>query len=90
MAWQGLSVGALCRALRDPARGGLPPDQLVAHFNTALVVWAWTPGTDAHGRQRTTPPLSYSELMAITRKWIDQGAACPDEAFLSVTDSTRR
>jgi hypothetical protein len=36
MAWQGLSAGDLCRALRDPARGAMPPDQLLAHFDTGL------------------------------------------------------
>src|SRR3979411_1797870 len=41
MAWAGLSAGQLCRALRDPARGGMRPDQMLAHFNTGLVRWAW-------------------------------------------------
>jgi len=78
MAWQGLSVGELCRALRDPARGAMPPDQLLAHFHTALVRWAWEPGRDSVGRERTPPPLSYAEFLSITGACIDKGAVCPD------------
>jgi hypothetical protein len=77
MAWQGLSAGDLCRALRDPARGAMPPDQLLAHFDTALVRWAWAPGKDRSGGERTTPPLSHEEFMAIAKAWIDAGAVCP-------------
>jgi hypothetical protein len=77
MAWEGLSVGDLCRALLDPAHGGMMPDQLVAHFNTPLVAWAWSPGADAHGRTRATPPLTHDAFVDITRQWVATGATCP-------------
>src|SRR5690242_478705 len=37
MAWEGLSVAELCRALLDPARGGMHADELVPHLETGLV-----------------------------------------------------
>jgi hypothetical protein len=77
MAWDGLSAGELCRALFDPAHGGMKPDGLVAHFRTGLVRWAWSPGVDAHGRPRTSPPIAYANFMALTRAWIASGAVCP-------------
>ena len=77
MAWQGLSAGDLCRALQDPARGAMSPEQLLAHFNTGLVEWAWAPGTDRTGKERTPPPVSRDEFIALTKAWIDAGAVCP-------------
>lgn len=77
MAWEGLSVRDLCRALSDPARGGMTPDQLVAHFSTPLVAWAWSPGRDAHGQARTPPPLSHEAFVDVTRQWVATGATCP-------------
>lgn len=77
MGWEGLSVGQICEAIRDPARGGMKPQDLVAHFNTGLVRWAWSPGTDAHGHPRTAPPLSHDAFIALTKRWIASGAACP-------------
>src|SRR5215469_17813577 len=41
MAWQGLSVGELCRSMLDPKRGNMAPNQFEAHFHTAFVTWAW-------------------------------------------------
>jgi hypothetical protein len=60
MAWEGLSVAELCRALADPARGAMTPDQWIAHIQTPLVVWAWSPGTDVHAQARSTPPLMHN------------------------------
>lgn len=78
MAWTGLTPAQLCRALSDPARGGMQPGQLVAHFNTDLVRWAWSPGTDALGRPRTTPPITREQFIELTRRWVATGAACPN------------
>jgi hypothetical protein len=78
MAWDGLSVGELCRALLDPARGGMKPGQFIPHFQTGLVRWAWSPGAGPHGEMRETPPIPYERFMALTREWIDLGASCPD------------
>ncbi|TLY58418.1 MAG: hypothetical protein E6K48_13510 [Gammaproteobacteria bacterium] len=78
MAWEGLSAGELCRALLDPQRGGMPPEKLVAHLNTALVRWAWAPGTNAQGAPRSTPPLSHEALVEVARQWLASGSECPD------------
>jgi hypothetical protein len=78
MAWEDLSVDELCRALRDPARGGMRPADLVPHFQTGLVQWAWSPGARPHGDMRPAPPVPYEEFMALTRKWIALGAPCPE------------
>lgn len=77
MAWEGLSVGELCRALLDPARGGMKPAQFVPHFRTGLVRWAWSPGTDSRGHDRTSPPIGYDQFIALTQEWATNGAACP-------------
>jgi hypothetical protein len=78
MAWDGLSAGELCRALLDPARGGMKPGQFIPHFQTGLVRWAWSPGAGSHGGMREAPPIPYERFMVLTREWIDRGAPCPD------------
>lgn len=72
MAWEGLSVGDLCRAITDPNRNGhRKVADLIPHMRTSLVVWAWTPGPE-----RATPPLSYEQFNSKLREWIDTGAVC--------------
>jgi mono/diheme cytochrome c family protein len=77
MAWEGLTDGELCRAIRDPKAGAMQPAQMIDHFHTSLVVWAWSPGVDAHGRARTTPPMSFDSFIDVTKRWIASGAECP-------------
>jgi hypothetical protein len=78
MAWEGLSIGELCRAIRDPERGNMPPEKLLEHFRTSLVMWAFAPGTDAQGKRRTIPPMSHADFIALTKQWIESGAQCPN------------
>jgi hypothetical protein len=78
MAWKGLSPGDLCRALRDPAKGAMTPEQMLPHFATGLIRWAWAPGTNSHGHSRSTPPMTYAQFIDVTRRWIASGAACPE------------
>jgi len=78
MAWDDLSVAELCRALLDPARGGMKPHQFIPHFQTGLVRWAWSPGAGPHGEMRNAPPIPYERFMVLTREWIDRGAPCPN------------
>jgi hypothetical protein len=78
MAWEDLSTGELCRALLDPARGGMKPDQFIPHFQTGLVQWAWSPGAGPRGAPRDAPPIRYEQFLALAREWIDRGAPCPD------------
>ena len=77
MAWEGLTPGELCRSILDPVRGGMRPDKLVAHLNTGLVRWAWSPGTTARGMPRTTPPLSHEQFVELARRWVASGNECP-------------
>ena len=77
MAWQGLSIGELCRALSDPKHGNMAPAHLDAHFRTGLVEWAWHPGTDSQGHARTVPPVAYDRFLALTKAWVDSGTKCP-------------
>lgn len=77
MAWEGLTIPELCHALLDPQRGGLKPEQLVAHLNTGLVRWAWSPGVNAQGQPRSTPPMSHRRFVEIASQWVATGATCP-------------
>jgi hypothetical protein len=74
MAWKGLSVAEICRALKDPLKNGNRSLQdLIPHMDTSLVRWAWNPGPG-----RTLPPLSHEEFVSRLKEWIDNGAACPE------------
>jgi hypothetical protein len=74
MAWKGLTMGDLCRTLKDPAKNGNRSVQdLIPHMETSLVRWAWNPGAG-----RTLPPLSHDEFVSRLKEWIDTRAACPD------------
>lgn len=77
MAWEGLSIPELCRALSDPRKGDTKPRRFVPHFGTSLVRWAWEPGRDRTGRERAKPPIPYDDFIALTRAWVGRGAACP-------------
>lgn len=79
MAWEGLSVGEICRALTDPSRGGMTPGQLVTHLATdPLVHWAWEPGVDLNGQRRKPPPILHADFIGLVDQWIAAGAKCPD------------
>ena len=74
MAWKGLSMGELCRTLKDPAKNGNRSLQdLIPHMDTSLVRWAWNPGPG-----RTLPPLSHDEFVSRLKEWIETGAVCPE------------
>ncbi len=77
--WDGLSLGQLCRALLDPARGGMTAQTLVEHLRTErLVAWAWHPGRNSRGDLRQQPPLSHEQFVALAHNWVELGAACPE------------
>lgn len=73
MGWEGLTDGALCRALKDPKKNGQRTvPALVQHMTTdALVQWAWSPG------DRVPPPVSQYDFHEAVRAWARTGAACP-------------
>jgi hypothetical protein len=74
MAWQGRSVGDICRQLKDPNRNGGRSLALL-HEHAAgddLIAWGWQPGAGrdpAPGTQKL-----FGELIGA---WIDTGAECP-------------
>jgi hypothetical protein len=74
MAWQGKSIGEICRQLRNPDRnGGRSLAVLYEHVaHDDLVGWGWTPGA---GRE---PAPGTQELLGqLVQAWIDSGAECP-------------
>ncbi|MCE9521473.1 MAG: hypothetical protein K8S25_03465 [Alphaproteobacteria bacterium] len=74
MGWTGLTPGALCAALLDPARnGGRTGAMVIDHMrHDELVLWAWTP--DA---KRKAPELTHKAFVAALETWVDKGAHCP-------------
>ncbi len=74
MAWQGKSVGDICRQLKDPDRnGGRSLSLLHDHLaSDDLVAWAWQPGEG-----RDPAPGSQDMLGKLIQAWIDTGAVCP-------------
>ena len=78
MAWEGLSIGEICRSLSDPQKGGMTHEQLIEHMATDhLVAWAWDPGVDLSGKLRTLPPVSHADFGQLVKDWVSSGAACP-------------
>lgn len=74
MAWQGLSIGDLCRTLKDPEKNGnKSAPQLIEHVrDDRLVNWGWSPGVG-----RSIPPVSHDEFVTQLTSWLQTGAACP-------------
>jgi hypothetical protein len=74
MAWQGKTLGEICRQIKDPARnGGRSPALLQEHMaKDDLVGWAWHPGPG-----RRPAPGTQDEFGAIIAAWIETGAECP-------------
>jgi hypothetical protein len=74
MAWQGKSVGDICRQIKDPARnGGRDLKLLHDHMATDdVVAWAWQPGDG-----RAPAPGTQAMLGELIQAWIDTGAQCP-------------
>ena len=74
MAWQGKSIGEICRQLKDPDRNG-GRDLALLHDHLArddLVAWGWQPGAG-----REPAPGSQVLLGELVQAWIDTGAQCP-------------
>jgi hypothetical protein len=74
MAWEGKSVGEICRQLRDRARNGGMNLAELHHHNAEdeLVGYGWNPGP---GREKA--PGTQKEFGDLTQAWIDTGAVCP-------------
>lgn len=79
MAWQDskdqiLSSAAICKVVTSHLTG----QGLVKHHeDEPLVLWAFHPGRERDGTERTLPPLTHEQFVAATRTWADAGAPCP-------------
>jgi hypothetical protein len=74
MAWEGKTIGDICRQLKDPnLNGGRSLALLQEHFaKNDLVSWAWNPGVG-----RSPAPGTQEQLGKLIQAWIDTGAQCP-------------
>lgn len=73
MAWQGQTLGNICRQLRDPTRSHMTPNELLHHvMHDELVGWAWHPGGS-----RTPAPGSQQAFGSLIEAWQTTGAVCP-------------
>jgi hypothetical protein len=73
MAWQGETLGEICRQMLDPNRSHMTREQLLRHMaQDELVGWAWHPGG-----KRTPAPGTQAEFGAIIAAWLKTGARCP-------------
>lgn len=72
-AWEGKNLAQICEQLKDEERSHMTLAELHEHnANDTLVGWGWNPG---EGRQPA--PGSQEVFGALTKAWIDSGAACP-------------
>ncbi|MET0278514.1 MAG: Isoquinoline 1-oxidoreductase subunit [Pseudorhodoplanes sp.] len=74
MAWEGKTLGEICRQIKDPARNGGKDLAAIVHHSAEdhMVGWGWNPGPG-----RTPAPGTQKEFGALIKAWVDTGAACP-------------
>jgi hypothetical protein len=72
MAWQGKSLGEICRQLTEK-NGGRDLALLQEHIaKDDLVAWGWTPGAG-----RDPAPGTQEAAGQLVQAWIESGAECP-------------
>lgn len=75
MGWQRLSVGEICKQIKDPARnGGRVLEESYEHDTHGLVGWGWNP---AEGR--APAPGSQEIFGQLTQGSVDTGAVGAEE-----------
>jgi hypothetical protein len=74
MAWEGKTIGDICRQLKDTSRnGGRDLAMLQEHVaKDDLVAWGWNPGPG-----REPAPGSQESAGKLVQAWINSGAQCP-------------
>jgi hypothetical protein len=74
MAWEGKTIGDICRQLKDINRnGGRDLAMLQEHVaKDDLVAWGWNPGIG-----REPAPGSQESAGDLVQAWINSGAQCP-------------
>ena len=85
MAWESapnvaMTGHQLCTMLKDPKRnGGRDLMGLLVHVQApdSLVTWAFDPGKDLYGHERSKPPLTYDQFVDAFRGWVNAGGPCP-------------
>ncbi len=80
MGWEGLSQPQLCRRLLDPgANGHRTPQQIAEHIagDRQFVAWAWSPGRNPAGLERSVPPIPHDAFARLVEQWVAAGAPCP-------------
>lgn len=75
MGFVGKTPGQICRQIKNPnMNGDRPTEAIVMHVAfDPLIIWAWQPGAD-----RTAPPGTHQDFVALINEWIVTGAACPE------------
>lgn len=75
MGWQGLTLGAICRQIKDRKRNGDHPlAEIILHLQKdPLVGWAWNPGAN-----RVPAPGTWAQFGALAAAWAAAGAHCPE------------
>lgn len=75
MAWENLSAGELCRALKDPAKNGARDLEALLHHmsSDALVLWGWQPGA-----WRQPVAIPHGEFVTALSRWAELGGPCPE------------
>ncbi len=74
MVFVGVAPGALCEAIKDPARNGhRDAAALRVHLDDPLVAWGWTPG-----KGRAAIPIARQEFLSAFETWTAGGSPCPN------------
>jgi hypothetical protein len=80
MGWEGLSPAALCHRLLNKAdNGNRTPEQVLDHIvnDQQFVAWAWSPGRNLAGVERSIPPMPRAEFDHLVEVWVHAGSVCP-------------
>jgi len=79
MGWQGLDKYQVAKKMVNPTlNGGLDLEALAKHLTEdELVLWAFNPGVNQLGQQRTPPPVTKEDYIKAVKEWVLQGAQIP-------------
>jgi hypothetical protein len=75
MMWAKMSIGDICRSIKNPARnGGRSLQGLLKHaIEDSLIQWAWEPGG-----KRESVPMPQTVFTDFFEEWVRTGAHCPN------------
>lgn len=74
-AWAAMSIGEMCRTLKDPKKNGRRSLRgIIKHFeDDPLTHWGWDPGGT-----RESVPMPHDVFLEFAEEWVRTGAHCPD------------